>query len=94
MSSRANIDDAGILRLFQRTPEHVGEVEVAEVIDSDLHLETLLGSLALWDGHDSCVVDQVIERPVSDLLLDVGHELLDRAAVCKVKPVCRYFSRP
>ncbi len=48
-----------VLRLHFRE-EQLREVEVSEMVDTNLFLKALRGELLLGERHDSCVVDEEI----------------------------------
>ena len=88
MGQRGNIYDSELLWLFNLGPEEVSEIKVAKMIDSPLHLNTLLRDFSCGNRHYSCVVDE----EVNFVKRDWGAEWPDGLSIGKIQSNKFYFA--
>ena len=73
----------------------VGKVEVAEVVDPNLHLEAILGHSLFGKGHHSSIIYQIIDLVIPfvppNFLLHELRKLLNRSFAPEIQPRGRNF---
>ena len=60
MGQGGDIDNPEKVGFVDAIPKQMSEVEMSQVVDSELHLKPISGLASAWDRHDCCIIHQVV----------------------------------
>jgi len=81
MSQWRYINHSETVRLNDFAPQEVGQVEMTQMIDTPLHLYPFFGGFSRRDGHQSSIVDEVVDLGERNCIC----KILDWFSACKVE---------